>query len=248
MIPLAFHKVNNRLEWGLTWNTIGGFRRIVEYLERIDYSCPQEQFEISFDDGYESVYTNAFPILKNKHLRAMVFVVVGYIGKKSDWDIYPGSDKFSHLSKHQLMDLHNNGILIGSHTMNHKSLISLDKKRLIYELSESKKVLEDIFGEPIESISYPFGRYNKRVMDTAVECGYKYGYTFFKNNLPIGVDDHKDDYSDMSRQRVPIYLFDTPLSIMLKWSKFGGLERLKGKIIKSYNIYSGLLGKNRETK
>ncbi|MBD3233453.1 MAG: polysaccharide deacetylase family protein [candidate division Zixibacteria bacterium] len=234
-VPLAFHKIDNRFEWGLTRTTVGGFRRIVQLLKGIQYECPDEQFEISFDDGYDSVYTNALPILEITSFRAMVFIPTKYIGKTSSWDVYPGAGRFKHLNRQQIMELNKSGFLIGSHSHSHRNLTNLPESEMKRELTESKKILEDVCQSQVDSICYPYGRYNLKIIETALECGYKYGYTFFKKSGLYPPDSARQK---MTGERIPIYLFDTPLSILLKLKGLGQFERFKSNIIKSYNSLS----------
>ena len=241
-LPLAFHKIDNRLEWGFTRNSVRGFKRIIELLRNRSFHCEDELFEISFDDGYSSVYYNALPILGGTSLRSIVFIITDFIGKQSNWDIYPGSGKFDHLTENQIRLLSENGFIIGSHTLSHRNLCGLDPKTLRSELNDSKKKLEDICGTAIDAVSYPFGRYDRRVAETALECGYRYGYTFFRNS---SIDKNDNSLADMSRERIPIYLFDTPLSVLLKLGSLRTFENLKGRIIKSYNIFTEKLTEKR---
>ena len=238
-VPLAFHKIDNRFEWGLTRNTIGGFSRIVEYLNKSSFQCPSEPFEISFDDGYESVYQNALPLLGKSSLRAIAFVIAGYIGKHSGLDVYPGAGRFTHLNAKQIRILCQRGIAIGSHTMTHNNLTKMTADQLEYEFSESKRILENICEQEISAISYPYGKYDEKVIEVALKCGYRYGYTFFRDQT--GKNDGL--YQDMARERLPIYLFDTPLSMMIKFKGLGQFENIKGRIIKSYNRFSDMLAK-----
>ncbi len=234
-VPLAFHKIDNRFEWGLTRTTVGGFQRIAQLLEVIQYECPDERFEISFDDGYDSVYANAFPILEKTDFRTMVFIPTKFIGKSSSWDVYPGSERFWHLNRRQIIELHDSGFMIGSHSHSHRNLTNLTVSEMKRELAESKLILEDICQRPIDSICYPYGRFNIKTVETALECGYKYGYTFFKRT---GLYPQDSVRQKMTRQRIPIYLFDTPLSILLKLKGLRRFERFKSNIVKSYNSLS----------
>jgi peptidoglycan/xylan/chitin deacetylase (PgdA/CDA1 family) len=244
-VPLAFHKIDNRIEWGFTRNSIGGFRRIVEYLEFIDFRCPDDQAELTFDDGYESVYSNALPILEKSSLRSIVFVIGRAVGKRSNWDVYPGAKRFRHMDADQIRMVSEAGVKIGSHTASHRNLTQLTDDKLYFELRESKRILEDITGLEVDSISYPFGRYDMRVVNTALECGYKYGYVFYRNRQDYAPD---PEILNMIRERTPIYLFDTPLSIMLKFGLFGRFEKLKTRVVKSYNVFSEILANNKNTR
>jgi peptidoglycan/xylan/chitin deacetylase (PgdA/CDA1 family) len=175
-------------------------------------------------------------------LRTIVVIIFDFIGKESCWDIYHGACRFYHLDKPQIRSLAEAGFKIGSHTVSHRNLCRLNNTDLRNELEGSRKNIEDTCGFPVETISYPFGRYNRNVAETAMECGYKYGYTFFKNHD----DEIPDDaIKDLTRERIPVYLFDTPLSVLLKLGSLRSFENLKGRIIKSYNIFTDMLTGNR---
>ncbi len=90
--------------------------------------------------------------------------------------------KFRHLNRMQIKEIQRSGWIIGSHTVSHSSLIGMTRKRIIIELSDSKKNLEDLTGEKIDWISFPFGRYNSEILNLAKECGYHGAIVSIKNN------------------------------------------------------------------
>ncbi len=130
---------------------------------------------ITFDDGFEDFYRNAFPVLQRYGMTATVFIVSGFIGKKSTWDTLSPN---LHLNKSQIRVLHRNGIEIGSHTVTHPNLTFLSPKDIRTELLDSRVCLEDIIGAPVTSLSFPFGCWNTRVWDIARECGYTCGTVY----------------------------------------------------------------------
>jgi peptidoglycan/xylan/chitin deacetylase (PgdA/CDA1 family) len=124
---------------------------------------------MTFDDGFESFHGIAGPLLAEYGCKATVFSVAGFTGKPSTWDTLPPQ---VHLSAAQLRDICDCGHEIGSHSMSHANLTFLSDADLECELAESKKVLEDIIGRPVTSISFPFGQWNRRVWDKARSIGY----------------------------------------------------------------------------
>jgi peptidoglycan/xylan/chitin deacetylase (PgdA/CDA1 family) len=137
---------------------------------------------LTFDDGFDSFYTKALPILEHHGCQTTVFAVAGYIGKASSWDALPQQ---KHLNNEQLREISDLGHEIGSHTLSHANLILLDDKELQRELSESKIILEQCIGKPVTSISFPFGRFNKRVWAVAQRIGYTSATSYVSYNADM---------------------------------------------------------------
>lgn len=72
----------------------------------------------------------------------------------------------------EIRALHRMGMEIGSHTMNHLVLTKLREDQVLQELSDSKKWLEDLLGEPVVSFCYPKGKFNRMVRAQVVKAGY----------------------------------------------------------------------------
>jgi len=132
-----------------------------------------KRFHLIFDDGYEGVYHHAFPILEEIGFKATVFIPSRYIGKNNDWDHQLFGRPFRHLSSKMLCDLVEAGWMIGSHGISHIDLISLDDKQLRAELFVSREILSETIESEVEWISFPFGRYGTREIDSAIEAGYR---------------------------------------------------------------------------
>jgi hypothetical protein len=127
------------------------------------------KFVITFDDGFESFFTHALPVLEAYGIKATIFPIAGFMGKMSCWDVLP---RQPHMTKAQLREVSDSGHEIGSHTMTHSNLTFLDEKDVYRELFESKRTLEDLVGKPITSLSFPFGSWNARIWNKAREIGY----------------------------------------------------------------------------
>ena len=126
---------------------------------------------LTFDDAYESVFENACPILTEKGIPFTVFPVVNYIGEWNKWEVNLGGRKFRHMSWEQLREM--KGFEIGSHTMTHRSLLTLNSSELRYELEVSRKTLQDRLGVSVDYLSVPFGRYSQDILSVAQDVGYK---------------------------------------------------------------------------
>lgn len=99
---------------------------------------------LTFDDNLESVYTNAFPIMKDYGFRGTVFTVSGYVGNHD------------RLSWSQLDSLYNNKWEIGGHTLNHAHLSVLTPDEAEYQVSADFDSLSNHGFKPV-SFAFPFG-------------------------------------------------------------------------------------------
>jgi len=120
---------------------------------------------ITFDDGDITNYRHAYPVLQLLGLKAYFFILAGRVGTEG------------YMRWEQIRELKNSGMIIGSHAMTHRILTELSDADLDYELRESKKILEDNLGCPIDFFSVPRGFYNKKVIKKAKEAGYKAVFT-----------------------------------------------------------------------
>jgi peptidoglycan/xylan/chitin deacetylase (PgdA/CDA1 family) len=140
------------------------FREQMEHILQVAESKDQ-QFIITFDDGDITNYTNAYPKLKEMTIKGYFFIIASRIGRTG------------YMSWEQVKELDNEGMVIGSHGTTHRILTVLNDDELNYELSMSKKIIEDNLKHSIDYISIPRGFYNKKIIDKAKEFGYKAVFT-----------------------------------------------------------------------
>ncbi len=210
-IFLQYHKVTSRIEIGGTWVHPSIFRNHVNLLKKLRIpslkkndlkksALPENGVLFTFDDAYSCIFKNAYPILKKSGYIGAVFVITNFIGKENSWDINFGV-KFRHLNAEELKMLAKDGWIIGSHTHTHRDLTRLSDNELKEELSRSKKILEQILGEEVFSIAYPYGRYSKRVLEAAKNVGYRIGFGTHKGKKFKG-------YENMAIRRRGVYAID----------------------------------------
>lgn len=77
----------------------------------------------------------------------------------------------------QLSELAENGIDVASHTCSHRILTRLDRTSVRGELSESRRLLEDQLGAPVQALAYPNGDFDRSVEAAAAESGYRLAFT-----------------------------------------------------------------------
>jgi len=79
------------------------------------------------------------------------------------------------------------GMSIGSHTVTHPILSRVDDEQLRFELTESKRRLEEELSIPIDSISYPVGQpdsFNARCWEVAEQAGYRWAFSYYGGFIP----------------------------------------------------------------
>ena len=77
----------------------------------------------------------------------------------------------------QLKDMRQAGNEIGSHTMTHANLSGLaNEEAIIQELKQSKDIIEHKLGKVVDSLCYPFGHFDNRVLRIAADCRYKLAF------------------------------------------------------------------------
>lgn len=122
---------------------------------------PTKPVIISFDDGLETQYLNAFPILKKKEMVATFFIYTNAI------------DKPKFFTWKQVNELVDAKMTIGSHSKSHPYLWKItNPEQLKIELLESKKIIEKNIGKTISTFAYPFGLYKPITITEVIAAGY----------------------------------------------------------------------------
>ncbi len=142
---------------------------------------PEKSVIITFDDGYESNYLLAYPLLKKYELKATVAaVVVSTVQAEAG-----GAQNIPHLTFAQMQEMQDSGLVeIGSHSYNGHGMIVTGAngaqgkffvsrmylpeegrketaaeyiERITQDLRRSKDVLEGQLGAPVNYFAYPYG-------------------------------------------------------------------------------------------
>ncbi|HEC99035.1 MAG TPA: polysaccharide deacetylase family protein, partial [Proteobacteria bacterium] len=81
-------------------------------------------------------------------------------------------------------------VTLGSHTMSHRKINQLSEADLIYEIQESKKIVDKLQGH-CETFAYPYGDSSfvtAQSESVISESGYKYAFTTTGGVLRKGTD------------------------------------------------------------
>lgn len=176
------------------------FFTISELIEKKD-NLPYKSVAITFDDGYEDNFTNAFPILKKYNVKATIYIVVDrhdreWSSKRKEKNNSGELKNEPKLQDEQIIELINSGLIeIGSHTITHDNLPTLNFEDKKVEIKDSKTKIEEKFKIRCNSFCYPFGLYDREDIKIVKESGYT-NATITKK----GIDDlSKTDLFELKR-------------------------------------------------
>ncbi|MCP4566062.1 MAG: polysaccharide deacetylase family protein [FCB group bacterium] len=192
---------------------------------------------ITFDDGYADNFEILIRLCEQR-ITPLLFVPTGYIGRKNSWEYSSSLFPAHHLDESQLRQLTDKGVIIGSHGVSHRSFTSMSRDRVVQELTDSRKRLEDITGTEIEYLSFPFGRSSRVINKQTQNCGYRFAFGL-DGDRREGIND------DFVIPRTAIYGLDDYFSLHGKIVSGSKMERFKNRTINDLAagtiIFSGRL-------
>ncbi|MDR6884467.1 peptidoglycan/xylan/chitin deacetylase (PgdA/CDA1 family) [Bacillus sp. 3255] len=204
---LVYHHIDDQVQGSVTIST-KLFERQLAAMQRQGYNfITMEQFKkfmkegakvpdnavlITFDDGYESFYTNAYPILRKMRVPAVNFVIT------KDLD-NPTATLLPSLSREQIrtmrkefanidFQLHSDALHImkdGKPMLNNKFAINGTmetdddlKRRVIADTKTCMTKLKEVnAAKSIDAYAYPFGSYDEHTISYLNEAGVHYAFT-----------------------------------------------------------------------
>ena len=143
-------------EWG--YSTIS-IKQLVNHINR-GHILPPRPIVISFDDGYQDVYKNAYPIMERYGFTGTVYIVANRLE----------SEGF--LNKVQLQQLLDSGWEVGSHSMTHADLTQ-NHGLVRTEILQSRLDLDKALGIKVFSFAYPFGSLDWYISSKVLDYGYR---------------------------------------------------------------------------
>ncbi len=136
---------------------------------------PAQCVLLTFDDGWRSVYTEAYPILKEYGYPFTLFLYTDFISGRGD-----------SLSPKMVKEMQKNGGTIGSHSASHPypsewqaaidAGVSAIQEKCEIEIGGSQRKLAALFGK-IQTYCYPGGFVNAHMLDNLQKHGYVAAFT-----------------------------------------------------------------------
>ena len=219
---LLFHSVSEFGSLDIYDMSIKNFENIIKFLKSKytfakfdDVLKFENKLIVTFDDGFLNNLKLAIPILEKYDIPSHIFITSDFIKNENN----------QFLNKNELRELSQiKNVSLGSHGKSHRKLVELDDDTVELEARESKKYIENITSKKINSISYPHGAFDNRVMKIFQKEDYIYGATSIFGSIDEKVD-------RLKLPRVDIWSNDTNDTIIQKingsWNFINYINKLK---------------------
>lgn len=169
---------------------------------------------VTFDDGYEDVYTNAYPVLKTLGIKATVFLITSEIGGS-----YTSSEgrTFPLLTQGQIKEMLESGLVeFMPHGHTHRKLHGLAASEQEKEITASRDTVKNLTGSDPRVFAYPRGRTTPVIAALLKRLGF---------SLAVGVIPglvrRKSDRYNLPRNAVDMHVdfreFKLKLSGAVEW-------------------------------
>ncbi len=186
VVVLIYHRIGNP-KYPTTNVSVKRFREQMKYLKVHHYNVialkeliydlkhhhhlRKKGVVITIDDGFKSVYNNAFPILKKYRYPFSVFLPT-----KSIQHHYP-----AYMNLKQIREMMQYGADFESHSYAHAHMAYMKKKMSIQsyklwirnDLKKSILFFKKTFGYRPVALAFPYGDYNKILIETAKILGFE---------------------------------------------------------------------------
>lgn len=167
---------------------------------------------ITFDDGDLSMYALAYPLLTEYDIKATFFIVPSYIGEIGymSWDQIREMNDYRNNKDVALFSFE-------SHSFSHQYLGEIQHDQLLFELNESKRILEKEIGETIDVLALPFG--SGAGNQQLIEAVRNAGYSFLRTSVPLAPRIHTVDGMNIPAFNVENYSNDEFVRRVLQLTK-----------------------------
>ena len=157
---------NTMIGWGIKRNDnheqpdVG--KKNKELLDKYKGIClgnkEKKYIYLTFDNGHEAGYTSKIlEVLKQNDVKATFFITAHYLNTSSD------------LVKQMIDDGH----IVGNHTVNHKSMPSLNGEEIKKEVMDLHQAVYEKFQYEMKYIRPPKGEYSENTLSVTNSLGYK---------------------------------------------------------------------------
>ena len=173
-----------QLEWlAANGYTVVALRDLAGFLAGRQ-ALPARSVVLSFDDGYESVYRHAFPLLKKYRVPVTLFLYTDFVGAGS-----------AALSWAQVQEMRDSGLVdVQAHSKSHANLIerladegdTRYQQRVETEVRAPREAIERrVPAQQVLDFAYPYGDANELVLEVMARQRYRMAVTVNPGGNPF---------------------------------------------------------------
>jgi peptidoglycan/xylan/chitin deacetylase (PgdA/CDA1 family) len=188
----TFHRITDACRDGMTVSP-ELFRRQLDYVRRTHDVVTLEEAlgllatgarlrrpaaVITFDDGYRSVFDEAFPLMTEVGVPGCCFVTTGLVGTDRRFahdEAHPASAQLDVMGWNEVFRLQMTGWTVGAHSETHSRLSALEPAAARAELERPLEMLRSCLGNDRIPLAFPFGGlgdFTEEHVAAARELGY----------------------------------------------------------------------------
>ena len=168
---------------------------------------PDRTVGITIDDGYRSIYSEAWPRFKKASLPFTVFVATDPIDRGSS----------NYMSWDQIRELKKSGVEISAHTSSHNHMPVSSPEQNTLELQKSSERMIAELGQAPDMFAYPFGEASERVQKLVQRSGFTFAFGQHSGVVNRSTNVHyiprfalNENYGDMRRLRLVLNALPLP--------------------------------------
>lgn len=210
----------------LDWLTEHGRVLTLEEALEPDNIARADTYVLTFDDGYEDVFTNAYPMLRERGLPFTLYLTTAPV--ETGEPLTPGGQA-DPLTWDQIETMLDGGLMtLGAHTHTHPDLRGMAKEQIAEELDTSDGLIERRFGFKPRHFAYPKGYWEPRA-EGLIRERYDSAALGAGNPLTAASDRHRLD-------RLPIQRSDGFFFFRRKVSRGMRLEERTRRLVRGYRV------------
>ncbi|MCC2070965.1 intercellular adhesin biosynthesis polysaccharide N-deacetylase [Staphylococcus epidermidis] len=166
-------------------------KEFIKYKEKGKF--PKRSVWINFDDMDQTIYDNAFPVLKKYHIPATGFLITNHIGSTNFHNL-------NLLSKKQLDEMYETGLWdFESHTHDLHALKKGNKSKFLdssqsvasKDIKKSEHYLNKNYPKNERALAYPYGLINDDKIKAMKKNGIQYGFTLQEKAVTPDADNYR---------------------------------------------------------
>ena len=138
---------------------------------------------LTIDDGLQSFYNNAWPILKKNEIPFLLFVNTREVGS------------FNYMDWSQIKEIHQSEFAeIGNHSHSHEYLVNESPEVIREDIIKSINIFKNKLGTNSKFFSYPFGEYSLEFKEIIKDLEFEFAF-----GQHSGVIDETKDFWELPR-------------------------------------------------